>query len=76
MTEKSGFTRHLNLFHFNVMPFGLANAPCVFQEFMSIVLQVQVNFALTYLDDILMSSDTIDDRLKHIDGVLSSFRKL
>ena len=34
------------------MPFGLANAPGIFQELMSIVLQDLGNFAMTYLDDI------------------------
>ena len=64
--KKKAFTCQLGLFHFNGMPFGLANAPNLFQELMSIVMQGQENFDLTYLDDILISSDTMDDHLKHI----------
>ena len=36
--EKAAFVSHRGLFHFNVMPFGVANAPSVFSELMSIVL--------------------------------------
>ena len=57
------------------MPFGLTNSPCVSQELMSIVLQDQEDFALAYLDVILIFTDTMDDGLKHIDSVLSSLRK-
>ena len=37
--EKTAFACHRGLFEFNVMPFGLSNAPAVFQELMSVVLQ-------------------------------------
>lgn len=73
--EKCAFTCHRGLFHFNVMPFGLANAPGVFQELMSIVLRGQEDFALAYLDDILVFSNTIEDHLQHIERVLSSLRE-
>ena len=51
--KKAAFVSHRGLFHFNVMPFGVANAPSVFSELMSIVLQGQEDYALAYLDDIL-----------------------
>ena len=44
--EKTAFACHWGLFEFNVMPFGLPNAPAVFQELMSVVLQGLVDFAL------------------------------
>ena len=43
-----------SLFEFNVMPFGLSNAPAVFLELMSVVLQGLDNFAIAYLDDMLV----------------------
>ena len=43
--EKTAFACHQGLFEFNVMPFGLSNAPVVFQELMSVVLQGCNDFA-------------------------------
>ena len=51
--EKTAFACHKGLFEFNVMPFGLSNAPAVFQELMSVILQGCNNFATAYLDDIM-----------------------
>ena len=53
--EKTAFACHRGLFEFNVIPFGLSNAPAVFQDLMSIVLNGCNAFAITYLDDILIS---------------------
>ena len=36
------------------MPFGLANAPGIFQELMPVVLHGLGNFAVAYLDDIII----------------------
>ena len=36
--EKTAFACHKGMFEFNVMPFGLSNAPAVFQELMFVVL--------------------------------------
>ena len=37
--EKTAFACHCGLFEFNVMPFGLSNAPAIYLELMSSVLQ-------------------------------------
>ena len=52
--EKTAFTCHKGLYKYNVMPFGLANAPGIFQELMSIILQDLGNFAMAFLDDIII----------------------
>lgn len=56
--EKTAFACHRGLFEFNVMPFGLSNAPAVFQELMSVVLQGLSHFSTAYLDDILIYRDS------------------
>lgn len=43
--EKAAFMCHMGLFQFRVMPFGLANAPSIFQQLMSIVLSKMEGFA-------------------------------
>ena len=63
--EKTAFACHRGLFEFNVMPFGLSNAPAVFQELMAVVLQGIGTFAIAYLDDILVFSPTLEDHLRH-----------
>ena len=37
--EKTAFACHRGLFEFQRMPFGLVNAPAIFQELMSVVLR-------------------------------------
>ena len=49
--EKMAFTCHRGLFKYNVMPFGLAYAPGIIQECMSIVLHGLENSAMAYFDD-------------------------
>ena len=72
--EKTAFACHKGLFEFNVMPFGLSNAPAVFQELMSVVLQGYDDFATAYLDDILIFSSTLEDHLKHLSLIFERLR--
>ena len=54
--EKTAFVCHKGLFEFNVLPFGLASAPPVFQKLMNKVLGNAINqHAIAYLDDIIIS---------------------
>ena len=48
------------------MPFGLSNAPAVFQELMFVVLQGCNVFSRAYLDDIMIFSPTLEEHLEHI----------
>ena len=73
--EKTAFACHRGLFEFNVMPFGLSNAPAVFQELMLVVLQGLGDFAIAYLDDILVFSPTLEDHSQHLDTIFDKLRK-
>ena len=53
------------------MPFGLRNAPAVFQRLMQKVLaglnhDNEPPFVSVYLDDILVYSETFEDHLDHL----------
>ena len=63
------FACHRGLFEFNVMHFGLSNAPAVFQELMSIVLNGCNAFAIEYLDDLLIISSIFEEHLIHLSTI-------
>ena len=73
--EKTAFACHKGLFEFNVMPFGISNAPAVFQELMSVVLQGCNNFATAYLDDIKVFSSTLEEHLEHLSIIFGKLRQ-
>jgi len=53
------------------MPFGLANAPSVFQRTMNKMLaKVKNKFALIYMDDILIPARSFEEGLERLDEVL------
>ena len=70
--HKTAFICEYGLFEFNRMPFGLTNAPATFQRLMDKVLKpVLFDFALVYLDDIIVFSKTIEEHFVHLDRVFS-----
>ena len=73
--EKTAFTCHRGLYDYNVMLFGLANAPGMFQELMSIVLQDLGNFAIAYLDGIIIFSSYMKEHIRHNQIVFGRLRQ-
>ena len=73
--ERTEFCCHRGLNEYNVMPFGLANAPGIFQQHMSIVLHNCESFALAYLDDIIIFSSNLEDHEKHIQQAFDHLRQ-
>ena len=58
------------------MPFGLTNAPATFQRFMNDIFSDMVDvYVVTYLDDILIYSNNIDEHQIHVREVLCHLRK-
>ena len=64
----------MDLFNFRVMPFGLANAPGVFSQLMSIVLDEMGTFAIPYLDDIMVFSRSPEEHFKHLQRVFDRLK--
>jgi len=56
------------------MPFGLKNAASTFQRYIDSKLD-GVNFAMAYIDDILIFSDNKEDHEKHLHAVLDNLQK-
>ena len=59
----------------NVVPFGLATAISTFQYLMSKVLTGLNDFTFTYLDDVLIFSQSYEDHLQHLHTVFQKFKE-
>ena len=70
--EKTAFACHKGFFESNVIPFGLSNAPAVFQELMFIALQGCNDFATAYLDDIMVFSSTLEEHFEHLNIIFGN----
>ena len=69
--EKTAFCTQEGLFEFNVMPFGLCNAPATFQRLMNSVLAgLQWTSCLVYIDDIIVVGRNFDEHLDNLQKVL------
>ena len=74
MSEKSrqytAFTMgSLGMYEFLRMPYGLCNAPTTFQRLMQNCLgELNLTYALVYLDDVIVYSKTEEDHLRWLQG--------
>ena len=78
--EKTAFSTPHGHFEFRVMPFGLMNAPSVFQRLMQQILSSinpddGPNFVTAYIDDLLIFSSTLVEHLNHLRLVLEKLRE-
>ena len=72
--KKTGFCLPFGKYEYLKVPFGLAQAPAYFQNLMNKVL-TGLNFAISYLDDIIIFSETPEQHLKHIQIVLKRLKE-
>nr|KYP53754.1 Enzymatic polyprotein [Cajanus cajan] len=63
---KTTFIVPFGQYEWNVMPMGLKNAPSEFQNIMNTILNPYSKFALVYIDDVLIFSESIEQHLKHL----------
>ncbi|UYV61731.1 hypothetical protein LAZ67_1006186 [Cordylochernes scorpioides] len=72
--EKTAFTTAHGLYEFNVMPFGLCNAPATFERNMDNVLgNLRWQICLCYLDDVIIYSSDFPTHIKRLEAVLRCF---
>ncbi|XP_050714146.1 protein NYNRIN-like [Eriocheir sinensis] len=73
---KTAFSFGQGLWQFNVMPFGLCNAPGCFERLMERVLEgLQWKTALVYIDDVIVFGSTFEEELERLEEVLQRLRK-
>jgi hypothetical protein len=70
--QATAFATPAGLFEWRVLPFGLKNAPAAFQRFMDYCLraEIQAGFALVYIDDVIVFSDSPATHKLHLAAVV------
>ncbi|KAE8228141.1 hypothetical protein CF326_g6939 [Tilletia indica] len=70
---KTAFICHRGLYQYKTVPFGLKNAPSVFQRLMDRILgSLRWSHAVVYIDDIVVASDSITEHVKALDTLLTN----
>jgi hypothetical protein len=73
--EKSAFSTPSGLYAWNVLPFGLCNAPSTFERLMERVLAgLRWETLLVYLDDIIVFGRTIAESIERLEEVFIRLR--
>ncbi|CAM4507914.1 unnamed protein product [Lepidochelys olivacea] len=73
--ERSAFITHLGLYEFNVLPFGLRNAPATSQRLVDGLLAGLGEYAVPYLDNVAVFSDSWAEHLEHLQKVFERIRE-
>ncbi|CAM4526933.1 unnamed protein product [Caretta caretta] len=73
--ERSAFTTHVGLYEFNLLPFRLQNAPTTFQRLVDGLLVGLGEYAVTYLDDVAIFSDSWAEHLEYLQKVFECIRE-
>ncbi|XP_061754270.1 uncharacterized protein LOC133551511 isoform X2 [Nerophis ophidion] len=74
--KAAAFCTKNGLFEWNVMPFGLYNAPATFQRLMDRVLAgMQWETCLVYLDDVIFLGNNVPQMLQRLGQVFSRLQK-
>ncbi|CAM5155264.1 unnamed protein product [Eretmochelys imbricata] len=74
-TERSAFITHVRLYEFNVLPFGLRNAPATFQKLVDGLLAGLGEYAVAYLDNVAIFLDSWAEHLEHLQKVFECIRE-
>src|SRR5271157_1396078 len=74
-SEKTAFVTRKGVYKFNVLAFGLSNAPAIFQCLMDMLL-IGLNWqtCLAFLDDVIIMSSSFDEHLDCLSQVFAQFK--
>ncbi|CAM4542337.1 unnamed protein product [Caretta caretta] len=73
--ERSAFTTHVGLYEFNVLPFRQGNAPVSFQRLVDGLLVGLGEYAVAYLYDVAIFSDSWAEHLEHLQKLFECLRE-
>ncbi|KAK1626683.1 hypothetical protein QYE76_000998 [Lolium multiflorum] len=73
---KTAFTTRYGLYEYNVMSFGLTNAPAYFMNLMNMIFMNFLDkFVVVFIDDILIYSKSEEEHEQHLEVVLDTLRE-
>ena len=72
---KIAFTTPFGHYEWNVLLFGLKNAPSEFQNIMNDIFNPCSHFTIVYIDDVLVYSSSIDEHWKHLYSFLDTIKR-
>ncbi|KAE8223931.1 hypothetical protein CF326_g8116, partial [Tilletia indica] len=74
---KTAFVCHRGLYQYRTVPFGLRNAPAIFQRLMDKVLgELRWKTAVVYIDDVVAATATLREHLETLDLILTRATQL
>ena len=75
--HKTAFATMNEHYEWKVMPFGLKNAPAIFQRSVYAILKQKglIKFSHNYIDDIIVFSRTFDEHILHLEKVFKAMRE-
>lgn len=74
--HKPAFSTPFELYEYTRMPMGLCNSPATFQRLMQQIFNDSAfQILLTYLDDLIGYSKTIDEHLERLDKVFTKLKE-
>lgn len=74
--EKTAFSINNGKYEFVRLPFGLKNAPSIFQRALDDILRNHIGkICFVYIDDIIIFSKTEDDHVRHIQDIFHTLNR-
>uniref|UniRef100_A0A9J8B9T8 ribonuclease H n=1 Tax=Cyprinus carpio carpio TaxID=630221 RepID=A0A9J8B9T8_CYPCA len=72
---KTAFSTPSGHWQYRVLPFGLHGAPATFQRLMDVLLRPHMAYAVAYIDDVVIHSETWGEHLERLRRVLLELRR-
>jgi len=74
--QKTTFRTRYDYYEYQVMPFGVTNAPAIFMDYMNKIFHPFLDqFVVVFIDEILIYSNTLEEHEEHLRIVLQILKE-